>query len=630
MNRIIGMLYALLFLAAAVYGQQKEKVAIINTIDDGKPQIGHLELSHLTKKLRGIASNVLPQKNYDIMTEDYIIDISGSQEEAEKKCEEAGGCLAKFGREIKVHYIAQARIGRFAEDLTIAVELYDTRSSKLLGSLEGEAKDVYGLISVLEEKAPYMFRKMPGVSSNSMTFDPGISNESAVDSYEYKGGKSYVVDLSTEPPGAVLSFNGLPISKCPKTPCSVQLGEGSVRIIANLEQYEIADTTVSIKQNNQSINIRLKPNFGVLEVKSAYIDGIGANEGWSLLINDKVQHSYESRVSPGNYEVKLYHECYEDISFKFGINKGGREVFDMSKHIALKKGGLDLSTEADDKPVSEPVFVNGRQAGETPFSGSVPVCARIQVGSGREKVNVEIKHNMPVKYVHKMDTEERRRREAQQRAYLEAQRRQYEEQQLALEEKQRKEQQAMEEARSPRWSIGWGNSWLMEYINPRYRGNGAGLLFADIEFVSLAGGYLRLGGDLDIGLIRIKYHHENKEDIDKFHWWRGGASAKLRFLESWGFVGPYLMAGAGWYGDFYDTEPYSGPSFSVGVGFDFLVFIDVQYFVMPTNGRNAGYVTVKGGLSIPSLRFTDPKYVEPKGEYEKQSEYEVRKRRQRR
>jgi uncharacterized protein (TIGR02145 family) len=395
--------FILLFLAIAIYGQ--EKVAIINTVDDGKPPIGYLELSHLTKKLRGIASNVLPKKNYTIMTEDYIIDISGSQEEAEKKCEEAGGCLAKFGREIKVHYIAQARIGRFAEDLTIAVELYDTRSSELLGSLEGEAKDVYGLISVLEEKAPYMFRKMPGVSGGSkispLILEGYRDLQVSGNGYEFDDEKRYLTHLSTEPSGATLSFNGVPIDICSKTPCKVELPEGSVRILAALEHYETADTTISIKQNNQNINIKLKPNFGVLEIKPAYSENIGSGTGWSLAINGAGQSSYENRFSPGNYEVKLRHECYEDISFKAGINKGSREVFEMARHLNLKTGGLSLSAEKNGEPASEPVFVNGKQVGETPFSGSVPLCAKVEIGDGREVVDAKLKYNEKVKHTYK-------------------------------------------------------------------------------------------------------------------------------------------------------------------------------------------------------------------------------------
>jgi len=160
MSKTVKILFALLFLAFTAYGQQKEKVAIINTVDDGEPPLKSLELSHLTNKLREIAGNALPSKDYDVMTEEYIVDFSGSQEEAEKKCEEAGGCLAKLGRDIKVHYIAQGRIGRFGNDLTIKVELYSTKSSKLVSSLVSSSKDIYGLLSELEKKAPDMFKKM--------------------------------------------------------------------------------------------------------------------------------------------------------------------------------------------------------------------------------------------------------------------------------------------------------------------------------------------------------------------------------------------------------------------------------------------------------------------------------------
>jgi hypothetical protein len=168
-----------------------------------------------------------------------------------------------------------------------------------------------------------------------------------------------------------------------------------------LEQYETADTAVSIKQNNQNINIKLKPNFGVLEIKPAYLDGIGKDKEWSLAINGKPYSLGEVRLSQNKYAVKLNHECYENIGFEAGINKGKREVFDMAGNITLKKGGLDLRAEQNGEPVSEPVFVNGKQAGETPFSGSVPICTKVEIGKGRERVDVVLRYNEKVKHTHK-------------------------------------------------------------------------------------------------------------------------------------------------------------------------------------------------------------------------------------
>ena len=386
-------LFLLLF-AFAAHGQEKElkRVAILRTVDDGSPEIEPTELMHLTVRLREIAGNIL-QNHYGIMTEQTIIDKLG-KENAVKACKEAEGCLAKLGQKISADYIGQARLGRFGGTLTINVELYNSGSGlQASPGITGEAKDVFGLLAVLNEKAPAMFRKMPGVSSNRV-IEGGIGGvQIKGDDYEFEGEKRYLANIASDPQGASLSFNGVPDAHCAKTPCSAELAEGSTQIIAVLEQYEIADTTVSIRQNNQSINIRMKPNFGVLEIKPAYSDDIGKNERWSLTINDKAASSWENRLSPNKYKVELSHRCYEDLSFEAGINKDKREVFDMAGYARLKKGGLVLNAERDGKPVSEPVFVNGKQAGETPFSGTVPLCAKIEIGKRMETVDVKLKHN---------------------------------------------------------------------------------------------------------------------------------------------------------------------------------------------------------------------------------------------
>jgi uncharacterized protein (TIGR02145 family) len=242
-----------------------------------------------------------------------------------------------------------------------------------------------------------MFKKMPGVSSG-IRVAGGISGLQSTGDYEFDHQKRYLANITTEPEGAILSFDGSPDARCVKTPCKAELAEGKVRIVAVLEQHEKADTVVSIKQNNQNITIKLKSNFGVLEIKPAYLEGIGASENWKLIINDKAVSSLRNNLSPGNYSVKLNHRCYEALSFDAGINKGAREVFDMASHVKLKSGGLILSAEQGGSPVSEPVFVNGKQVGETPFSGTVPVCADVEIGAGKGRVNVELRHNGEVGY----------------------------------------------------------------------------------------------------------------------------------------------------------------------------------------------------------------------------------------
>ncbi|MDR2583708.1 MAG: PEGA domain-containing protein [Fibromonadaceae bacterium] len=400
MSNRVTTIFIFLFLAFAVYAQEQKRVAILNTTGDG-------ELTYLSVRLREIAVKVLPGDKYSIMTAESIIDKLGSKENANKICREAQ-CLAEIGRKVSAAYVGQARVGDFDGNLTISMELYNAASGTLVDSFTGEARDLSGLLKVINEKAPEMFRKVPGVSSGSKTASVapvvagGISGvQSTGGDYEFEGGKSFLASVATEPAGAVVSFNGVPDSRCTKTPCKLELAEGNVRIVAALEQYERADTTVFIKQNNQSISIKLKSNFGVLEIKPAFLDGIGRDESWDISINGKATYDLDNKLSPGKYKVELYHRCYEALSFDAGINKGSREFFDMSAHIKLKKGGLVLNAEKNGEPVSETVFVNGKNVGETPFSGSVPVCAKVEIGSSRETVNVTLKANEKVNYTHR-------------------------------------------------------------------------------------------------------------------------------------------------------------------------------------------------------------------------------------
>jgi uncharacterized protein (TIGR02145 family) len=48
--------------------------------------------------------------------------------------------------------------------------------------------------------------------------------------------------------------------------------------------------------------------------------------------------------------------------------------------------------------------VNGKQAGETPFSGSVPLCAKVEIGSGREAVDAKLKYNEKIKHTHRFNS----------------------------------------------------------------------------------------------------------------------------------------------------------------------------------------------------------------------------------
>jgi len=359
-KKIIPLLLAFALNAFA----QQTSVAVLPSDTDGTgTALNDNELKALTDEMRVAALKVLPTNTFVLLKQDVVIKRLGGAENYIKECRESS-CIVDLGKKAQVDYVAQASVMKLGNRIRLKVELYNVRTEGLVDMLSEEADNVRGLLEIVKKKAPEVFGKI----------------------------KSYSVNITSDPEGADLSFDVESFSCI--TPCNVELPAGSVRITANLEQYERADTTISIKQNNQRILIKLNPNFGFLDVKPAYSEGIGKDEQWGLTLNGQSFYSLENKLPADKYKGELSHRCYEDISFNIGVGKGKRQVFDMAKQVKPKKGGLVLKSEKN----GEPVFVNGKQVGKTPFNGSVPLCAVIEVGKSKEKVDVELEHNGRVEY----------------------------------------------------------------------------------------------------------------------------------------------------------------------------------------------------------------------------------------
>jgi uncharacterized protein (TIGR02145 family) len=138
------------------------RVAIINTVDDHNT-IGISELAHLTDRFRETVAGVLP---HSVMTTESIIAFLGSSyEHLVKECRAA--CLVELGKKMSADYVAQARIGRLGGNLTINTELYSSKSGILIGSFRGGSKDILGLMAIIDEKAPALFKNKPCASSDT-------------------------------------------------------------------------------------------------------------------------------------------------------------------------------------------------------------------------------------------------------------------------------------------------------------------------------------------------------------------------------------------------------------------------------------------------------------------------------
>nr|AGS54406.1 hypothetical protein [uncultured bacterium contig00104] len=366
MKKILLMILIACF---ASFAQVKQTVAIVDS-ESGDDRISDKQLEDLTSEVREIAHKVFEGKNIVVLSKaEFIRRVGGGNiKNYVKECKESN-CLADLGKKGKADYVAQAVIrSNRNNELEVIVEVYKTN---------------YGV-------------------------EGGVGNLQIGEGYKMDGkGTRYIVNITIDPPEADLSIGGEPVS-CEKMPCKHTIAEGNAPMTVSLDQYETKDTVVKVSQNNQNISMKLKPNFGVLTVNPAFSDYIGSNSPWNLSLNNKnfsifENRPFETRLQRNRYKGKITHECYEDVNFDIGIEIGKSEKFDMSDKLVLKSGGLVLEAERNGEPVVEPIFINGKRAGETPFSKEVPICSRIEIGNDRDVVNVQLKYKEDVKYIHTYD-----------------------------------------------------------------------------------------------------------------------------------------------------------------------------------------------------------------------------------
>jgi len=293
--------------------------------------------------------------------------------------------------------------------------------------------------------------------------------------------KGYYVSFAGEPSGAslTLTLEGEQYPQTCTTPCYRSFKKGRVKVSASSDAYyERKDTSIFVTGvSSQRIDLKLNPNFGILNIKGAdgwnlkigdkltpinnirllpgaynaklthsdyedipfsvemkkgehkvfdisdkkldkygyldidpvYSEDIGRGDSWYLTVGNEafsLGYSNHIKLLHGEHQIRLTHRCYEDITAEAEIGRNENTYFDMSDKLALKQGTLILRSKRKVRNLTKPVFVNGKQVGETPFEGSVPLCSEIKIGKEgkQEGVYVNLEQNKPVEYIQRETT----------------------------------------------------------------------------------------------------------------------------------------------------------------------------------------------------------------------------------
>ncbi|MCQ2098429.1 MAG: PEGA domain-containing protein [Fibrobacter sp.] len=375
---------AFLFFALMVPSAFAKYVAVLETITENAELLDGSELRYLTDVFRGEAVKALPaEQNYTIMTRENISMMLPPGTSIED-CE--GSCLAETGKKIAADYVTQARIGKVGEGMFVTAELYETGSNKLVASFNGKGNSLEDLEQVVIQKSGDFFKKIK-VNSGYTGFG-GIGDVSSGGSFSFQGQKKFIVEIVTQPEGALPTIDGKGFPKCTSTPCKVQVEAGEHRFVASLDHYEDAEKIEVVSSNDQKIELELLPNFGYLNLRPVLVNGIGRESELKMTIDNVDAKIGNNMLDPGLHEVSIRHRCYDPVDFKVLIEKQKTETFNQKLNVGV--AGLELDVEWAGDPQVVPVYVNGKDAGSTPFVGEVPVCGSVSVGDRDQMEDVPL------------------------------------------------------------------------------------------------------------------------------------------------------------------------------------------------------------------------------------------------
>lgn len=395
MRKVKLLLIGLFFAAVASFAATH--VAVLETVSE-KGVIGRSEKMFLTDNLRERAKTILPAyMGYVIMTRENINAMLPPGKTIED-CE--GSCLAETGRNIAADYVAQARVGKFGKQFTLTMELYETAGNNLVGSFTARKPDAEGLLEEIEREADRIFRLILGSAAPSPGGKEGISGLNMGEgNYQANGQKNYIVRIETNPAGSMFSVDSRVDANCSKAPCDITLPAGKHRFTFSKDLYFDKDIIVEIKQNGQKVSVSLAPNFGELVLAPIFDGGMGSLADAKVTVDGKDMHDKTLRLPVGEHKVQIAHKCYEKVSFDVGIKIGSKIRFD--KKIQPILGGLELDARIAGTPKKMPVYINDKKVGETPLLETVPVCADIKIGKGKDNVPVKLVEKKTVKYTYK-------------------------------------------------------------------------------------------------------------------------------------------------------------------------------------------------------------------------------------
>ena len=295
-----------------------------------------------------------------------------------------GECAIETGREIGAQYVVTGEVTRFGGELRVTINLHETKEGNLLGQRRVGAGNVLDLEVPLEMETLALLGSLrSGRSASSLVGETSLGG--GVKAWKPSGMDYTVVSFESEPPGATVEVDGVPLCE---TPCSQALPDGTVEVAFKLLRYMPTSSIVQIDDSMEPVFAGLTPNFGWLTITSEPsgldVDLDGERAGKTPVRKQEIGH--------GMHEVWLRDPYRHDEGKRVMIERGVHETLHLQP-VPINGGLRIAAVDWEGNALQGDVLVDGLVAGRawkslTVQAGPREVEFRSDLGTWRDSIIV--------------------------------------------------------------------------------------------------------------------------------------------------------------------------------------------------------------------------------------------------
>ncbi len=324
--------------------------------------------------IRSVAPEMLPEDKYIVITRESIREMLPPGKQL-KDC--VGKCEVETGRLIGADYIVAGEILRTENFLRIQFKLFNTATSRLIGTKQPKAKSLDAIESTLKSDAASLLAKLPGAKSQAGGGAVFVTSGVAAPQGEAEVREIAPTEappvtasgpaglyITSKPVGADVYLGDIKAGTTSPAFQKVNLQAGSrLRITLKMNMYHDVAFDVDLKPGVMKFEgVELKPAYGKLVIESE-------PSGAKVLIGGEkvgVTPFSKSRYPSGDYLVSVEKHWYLPQSDQMIFVRDGQATTKMYT-LSQDFGTLDVASN----PSGATVALNGKKLGTTPGSWRV-------------------------------------------------------------------------------------------------------------------------------------------------------------------------------------------------------------------------------------------------------------------